>query len=125
MAWVLGIKEARIVQPEREGKSAIPKPVRQIVDLSASAISRTVTPGDCVLPDHTGAGPCGTLARAEAVDARVRFHGMPIIFDGMLSPLAWSITHLVVPLRAYYAVYEAPVRFGRFGSKAPRFRRCA
>lgn len=139
MMWVRGIKEARIVQPEREGKEAIPEPVRMVFDLPASSISRTVRTGTWVLPLHTGAGPCGTLARApwrqRMIDPNRVFgtatlvsyiqqshDAEPMRVQRSLTPLAWSIQHLVEPLAAYYAAYEPPRRFG--AKDTPRGRRC-
>lgn len=137
--WVRGIKEARIVQPERDGKEAIPKPVREVVELPASSIGRTVRGGTWVLPLHTGAGPCGTFARAPwrqriidpnkvfGVATRVSYvqhsaDAEPVKVQRSLTPLAWSVQHLLEPLAAYYAAYVPPRRFG--AKDTPRGRRC-
>lgn len=123
MAWVRGIKEARIVQPEREGKDAIPEPVRMIFDLPPSAISGTVRGGSWVLPLHTGAGPCGTSIKGAPCSSLIhRFAIVPGVARRG-SPLAWSLVHLWPKLVAYYAAYEPPRRFG--AKDTPRGRRFA
>jgi hypothetical protein len=99
LAWVIGIKQAQMIQPDRDGKEAIPPQRRVVIDLPASAIAGTVRRGPMVfLPTHTGAGPCGTHARYPypgPLVARNAHWGR--------SPIAWSIKHLIEPLREYYA----------------------
>ena len=123
MAWVIGIREVRHVEVQIDDTRLHgPRPrvkAMEVVDLPASAFGRTIRGGPpTFLPAHTGAGPCGTHARRE----RLSFHGVPILFDNEVSPLAWSIQHLVEPLAAYYAAYEPPRRFG--AKDTPRGRRC-
>lgn len=132
MAWVRGIKEIRHVTVaasggERWTTSAGPvltKIERRVIELLPRAIVETVKRRPMIfLPEHTGAGPCGTRAREAHVDGRVRYKGVPIAFDGTLSPLAWSMEHLLAPLAAWYATYEPPLHFGAKGG--PRGRKAA
>lgn len=91
---------------ERRGP-VITQTRRVCTDLPAHAIAGTVGCRPMIfLPLHTGAGPCGTLARRSCGRA-----------------LAWSIAHLVEPLAAYYATYVPPMRFG--AKPGPRGRRAA
>lgn len=60
-----------------------------------------------MLPEIRGAGPCGTDARRECKPGVLR----------------WSVRNLVEPLRAYYAAYTPPMRFG--AKPGPRGRRAA
>jgi len=81
---------------------------RQISDLPTRSIAQVVGFRPMIfLPTHTGAGPCGTHARRA---------GTPGV-------MAWSLTHLVEPLAAYYATYQPPLRFG--AKPGPRGRRAA
>lgn len=101
MAWVRGIKEARMHQPERDGRNAIPKPYRVVVDLPSTCLGGTIRRGPYIfLPVHTGAGPCGTRARRAAPP----------------SLMAWSIRHLVEPLQHYYAT-RPPETKPKLGAK--------
>lgn len=105
MSWVTGIKQVTTFQPERDGKQAIPKPVRVVSSLLPHAIERTLQPRT-VLPEDTGAGPCGTLARGMPSTLRnfrwiINGHFVP-------SPLVWSVTHLVEPLQAWYEKQNRP-----------------
>lgn len=91
MAWVTGIKQVTLFQPERDGKNAIPKPVRVVSSLLPHAIERTLQPRT-ILPEDTGAGVCGTLARRESA------HGV----------IAWSIERLIGPVQAWYEKQNRP-----------------
>lgn len=102
MAWVTGIREVRMIQPETEregdgrqsmGRQSIPKPQRLVVTLPVGCVVGTIRQGPTVvLPVHTGAGPCGTHARRERA----------------LGVIAWSIVHLIEPLQAWYAEQNRP-----------------
>jgi hypothetical protein len=93
------------MQPDRDGKNAIPKPVRVASFLNASSIAEVIGRRHMVfLPEHAGAGPCGSAVKPHQACVG----------------LAWSITHLVCPLRAYYATYVPPMRLG--GKTGPRHR---
>ncbi len=95
-------------QPGLRRGPVMTKVERVIVDLPVRSIAQVVGFRPMIfLPTHTGAGPCGTLARRA---------GRPGV-------LAWSLTHLVAPLAAYYATYEPPMRFG--AKPGPRGRRAA
>lgn len=122
MAWVRGIREVRYVTVSVEGKGVailrgehlgvrrgpiLTRQERVCVELPADAVARVVH-GRAMrfLPEHKGAGPCGTWTRA-ACGAR----------------MLWSIEHLLAPLAEYYASYEPPIRLGAKGT--PRGRRAA
>lgn len=112
MAWVTGIKQVTIFQPERDGKQAIPKPVRVVSSLLPHAIERTLQPRT-VLSENTGAGPCGTHARARAPACDPDRHLPPGCYQpfpqrDVASPLAWSIPNLVEPLQAWYEKQNRP-----------------
>lgn len=114
MSWVRGIKEVRHVHVATDGAAVgmkrgpvMTKVQRTTVELPPDVIERVVGGTFLFLPEHTGAGPCGTLARGQ---------------EGR-SPLAWSIKHLVEPLAAYYATYVPPMHFG--AKTGPRGRRAA
>lgn len=117
MAWVTGIKQAQMIQPEAEregegrqamGRQATPEPVRVITELPSIAWAGAIRRGPMIfLPVHTGAGPCGTHARGARGRAPVIFRGVPI-YGLYCSPLAWSIRHLIAPLQAYYAEQNRP-----------------
>lgn len=81
---------------------------RVCVDLPPSNWLRTVVARVVDLPMHTGAGPCGTSRGAASGRSYVMW---------------WSVHHLVAPIRAYYATYEPPMRFG--AKPGPRGRRAA
>ena len=49
-----------------------------------------------MLPEHRGAGPCGTYARGTSRPGVLR----------------WSMVHLLAPLADYYSAYRPPMRFG-------------
>jgi hypothetical protein len=115
MAWVRGIREVRhvtvAVDDEQVGLRRGPvvtKVERVITELPASAIARIICARRVVLPAYTGAGPCGTLARRTS---------------GRSWAAWWSFHRLVEPIRAYYATYEPPMRFG--AKPGPRGRRAA
>lgn len=91
MAWVTGIKQVTLFQPERDGKSAIPKPVRVVSSLLPHAIERTVQPRTA-LPENTSAGVCGTHARRESVQG----------------VMVWSIFMLIGPLQVWYEKQNRP-----------------
>lgn len=120
MSWVTGIKQVTTFQPERDGKQAIPKPVRVVSSLLPHAIERTLQ-RQTLLPESTGAGPCGTHAR--------RVSSVEVVVDEQLaamSPLgaqhyaeaerwalgspvlAWSLLYLVEPLQAWYEKQNRP-----------------
>lgn len=112
MAWVRGIRQCVNVlvanEPhERRGPMTM-RQERVCVDLSAAAIEQTVGRRIHTLPDHRGAGPCGTLARTRS---------------GRSYATWWSVKHLIAPLAAYYAAYVPPLRFG--AKPGPRGRRAA
>lgn len=113
MAWVIGIREVRQVtveaQPEAVGLRRGPvltKQERVISELPPESWARLVH-FRVALPLTSGAGVCGTSLRGPKVG----------------TALAWSIKHLVPPLRAYYAAYVPPMRFG--AKPGPRGRRAA
>lgn len=116
MAWVRGIREVRHVHTpvdeEQVGHRRGPvvmKVERVITELPASAIAQIVGHRPMVLlPVHTGAGPCGTLARGTS---------------GRSWAAWWSFHRLVQPIRAYYAAYVPPMRFG--AKPGPRGRKVA
>jgi len=119
MAWVIGIREVKHVRPERDLRetrkgpcSAVP--VRVVSNLPPDAWLLTVACRTLALPLHTGAGPCGTHARVTWGQRGP----LP-----RATPLEWAVQHLVGPLRAYYAAYEQPRRFG--AKDTPRGRRAA
>ncbi|TAK84316.1 MAG: hypothetical protein EPO20_14600 [Betaproteobacteria bacterium] len=116
MAWVTGIREVRHLRvPVQEGRHGpvVLTTTLQIVDLPPEAWRETVGCRPLIfLPPHTGAGPCGTHARVIWP-----LHGnVP-----SLTPLEWSVRHLIEPLRAYYERYTPPKRFG--AKPGPRGRR--
>lgn len=118
MSWVIGIREVKMRAPERDlretrkGPASV-VPVRVIVDLPTCALGGTIKRGGTVfLPVHTGAGPCGT-------NARVTWGPRSPL--PRATPLEWTVAHLLEPLRAYYAAYEPPMRFG--AKSTPRGRR--
>ncbi len=120
MAWVVSIREVLhvdvVVEEYRRG------PV-----MTETKRSETIMPPGCwaqllgahvELPLHEGAGPCGTLARMRIPDplvVRHRWYGR--------SPLTWSVRNLVEPLRAFYATFVPPLRFG--AKPGPRGRKAA
>lgn len=114
MGWVRGIREVRHVvvalggveDGHRSGPHSEER--RVIIDLPPEAWQRVVRGGMTYLPAHTGAGPCGTVGRGPSGRGWVWW---------------WSIRHLINPLRAYYAAYAPPMRFG--AKPGPRGRRAA
>lgn len=140
MAWVKGIREVTHVTVAADGGKVgmkrgpvMTKQARRIADLAPESFARTIGRTALVfLPEHTGAGPCGTHARGlfkpRMIDPAKflgqRFTGLdPMPPAPALSPLAWSMTHLLPPLAEYYATYEPPMRFG--AKPGPRGRRAA
>lgn len=111
MAWVRGIREVKQVEVDCfQGKGLRKGPVitrraRLITDLPSSAVVESVARTLVFLPEHTGAGPSGTHARF--AKPRLRWG-----FTTPLSPFAWSIQHLVEPLRHHYATHVEPLHFG-------------
>lgn len=111
---ILGIRECvhELVEVEeqrglRQGP-VLKETRRRCYDLPRESIARTVGRRIHTLPEHRGAGPCGTLARC----ASGRSYGT-----------WWSVRNLITPLAAYYASYEPPLRFG--AKPGPRGRRTA
>jgi hypothetical protein len=110
----------------------VTKVQRVIMDLPARAIAETMRPRPMTLPEHTGAGPCGTFARCNweprLVDPNL-FMGQRFVGEDVLpiieapTPLAWSIRHLVEPLQHHYATHVEPMHFG--AKTGPRGRRAA
>lgn len=120
MAWVVSIREVHnievVVEEYRRG------PV-----VTETKREETILPRDCWarllslkvdLPLHRGAGPCGTNARKSMNDPLVIRHRWY-----WRSPLTWSARNLVEPLRAFYAAYVPPMRFG--AKPGPRGRKAA
>lgn len=110
--WVLGVKESHIVQtpvPSAKRGPVVLQPKRVCVDLPSGSIAEVLAKVSVLsLPWHTGAGPCGTVAR----------YG-----SGRSYAMLWTRRHLVAPIRAYYAAYVPPMRFG--AKPGPRGRRVA
>jgi hypothetical protein len=109
--WVVGIREVRHIDVEIEtehdhGPRAT-EPKRVMTDLPPESWLRLLN-FRVALPQNTGAGPCGTLARGASGGSWGSW---------------WSFHHLVAPVRAYYATYEPPMRFG--AKPGPRGRRTA
>jgi len=111
----MGIREVRHVTVALDGElvglrkgPVMTKIERVITELPSRSIAQVIGCRPMIfLPTHAGAGPCGSCVRGAA--------GADV--------LAWSIEHLVVPLVAYYADYEPPMRFG--AKPGPRGRRAA
>lgn len=115
MAWVRGIREVRHVHipvdEEQVGLRRGPvvmKVERVITELPVRMIEQIVGRRSVLLPLHTGAGPCGSLARGAT---------------GRSWASWWSFHRLIEPIRAYYAAYVPPMRFG--AKPGPRGRRTA
>lgn len=116
MAWITRIRECRMVdaflpqEKERQGdvgrNPGVVRMRRVCMLIHKSSIARTIG-RERRLPEHRGAGPCGTLARCSTAGA-----------------MAWSVTHLVGPLVDYYATYVPP-RFVLGASQRPRGRKRA
>lgn len=108
--WVIGIREVKIVEVEIEDSSTHgPRMLRRqltVIDLQPEAWVRLLH-FRVALPQHRGAGPCGTSVRGVCTAGALR----------------WSIEHLLDPLAAYYAAYVPPMRFG--AKPGPRGRRAA
>lgn len=117
MGWVRGIRDVRHREVSADAMLAgikrgpvVTRVERVITELPARSVADIVGRQRAVeLPEHTGAGPCGTLARRDEEERPAR------------CALTWSIEHLVAPLQAYYATYEPPMRFG--AKPGPRGRR--
>lgn len=121
MGWVKGIREVKYVQvpidEDRHGPIAH-RSQRTVIDLPSYALGGTIQRGPLVLlPVHTGAGPCGTFAwapwRQRMIDPNKllgqRFQtGDEMLPMRSLSPLAWSVQHLVEPVSAWYAERNRP-----------------
>lgn len=116
--WCVRFLQASWVQPERIGKSAVPAPVRVVEDMGLDALARVLAGRALVyLPDATGAGPCGTLARRawtprmidpEKLLGQRQLNAVPMPPMRSLSPMAWSVQHLVPQLQHYYATRPVP-----------------
>lgn len=111
MAWVTGVTQVKHVDvPVQNGRRGPLIFHREcvVVQLEPHAVAEVVGCRLLVfLPEHTGAGPCGTYARYQIPD--------PLVSRNVRwrrSPFAWSIRYLIEPLRAYYAAYVPPKRFG-------------
>lgn len=75
--------------------------------VASEAWARVLSDG-ARLSEHRGAGPCGT--RVEELSRQ-------------MSPLGWSVLHLIGPLRVHYVTYREPLHFG--AKQGPRGRKAA
>lgn len=125
--WCVRFLQARWIQAPRIGKGPLPEPHRVVQDLGLNALARVLAGREMTyLPEHRRAGPCGTSLAGRAWSPRMidpnKLLGQRLTNgDEMppmrsLSPLAWSIQHLVPPLQAYYAGRPATV-YPRLGAK--------
>ena len=136
MAWVTGIRESRHVevpiQDYRRGP-VMHRRVRRVESLATETVLALLRRrGAMELPETTGAGPCGTYARAEwrprMIDPNKLLGGTLLNPDELppmrsLSPMQWSVMFLIEPLQRYYETYQPPLRFG--AKPGPRGRKAA
>ncbi len=112
--WIRAVKEVRWVTVEADEfqeykRGPVPlREERQIVEVPRSTWSRLVVALEVDLPLAAGAGPCGTRT---------------VRASGRRWAVRWSVFNLLRPLRAYYATYEPPMRFG--AKPGPRGRKAA
>lgn len=103
--WCVGFREVLYIQPPRVGKAAIPAPRRVAADLGLALLQRVLAGRSPVfLPEHRGAGPCGSLGRYRGPGTHAVQHYA--YADGSIkagSSLTWSVRHLVEPLQREYA----------------------
>jgi len=113
--WIRGIREVRQVTVAMDEYAVgyqrgpvVTKEERVINDLPPAAWARMLGAALVALPLASGAGPCGTSARCAS---------------GRSYAMWWSRHYLIAQLRAYYATYVPPMRFG--AKPGPRGRRAA